>query len=217
MAAITRTSTRSVRSAPSGSNSRSCSTRSSLPCSGPGSVPISSRKMLPPLARAKRPFLFDVAPGERAAHVAEQLRFQQCLRDGGAVHLDERHVPLGAAVVNRPRHQLLAGPRLARDEHGALGLGHALGPVDDLLHRPAAADDAVVAELLVTLAEQVAMLGAKPLVLDGPADGDEQVIDLERLLQEVERSELHRRDGIRDGRVRRHHDDLRPLGLGHRS
>ena len=62
MAAITRTSTRSVRSAPSGSNSRSCSTRSSLDWSAGLIVPISSRKIVPPSASANLPFFVVVAP-----------------------------------------------------------------------------------------------------------------------------------------------------------
>ena len=62
VAAITRTSTLWLRSEPSGSNSRSCSTRSSLDCSAGAIVPISSRKIVPPSASANLPFLFVSAP-----------------------------------------------------------------------------------------------------------------------------------------------------------
>src|SRR5580765_84036 len=54
---MTRTSTCSVRSAPSGSISRSCRTRSSLACKAWLIVPISSRKMEPPLASENLPRL----------------------------------------------------------------------------------------------------------------------------------------------------------------
>ena len=57
--------------------------------------------------------------GEGAAHVAEQLRLQQRLGDGRAVHLDQGHLALRAAVVDGARHQLLARARLAGDEHRA--------------------------------------------------------------------------------------------------
>ena len=80
-----------------------------------------------------------------------------------------------------------------------------LGALDDLLHRAAAADDAVVIELLVALAEQVAVLGAQPLVIERAPDDDQQLVDLERLLQVVERAELHRLDRALDRGVRRHH------------
>ena len=62
MAAMIRTSIFSVRSAPSGSISRSCRTRSSFDCSVVFMVPISSRKMVPPSASANLPFLVVVAP-----------------------------------------------------------------------------------------------------------------------------------------------------------
>ena len=62
VAAMTRTSTFCVRSDPSGSNSRSCSTRSSFACSAGLIVPISSRKIVPPSASANLPFLLVVAP-----------------------------------------------------------------------------------------------------------------------------------------------------------
>ena len=77
-------------------------------------VPISSRKIVPPSARANFPFLFEVAPGEGPAHVAEELGLQEGLGDRRAVHLDERHLPLRAAVVDGARRQLLAGAGLAR-------------------------------------------------------------------------------------------------------
>jgi hypothetical protein len=85
VAAITRTSTDCVRSEPTGSNSRSCSTRSSLACTGRPSVPISSRNSVPPSASAKRPRRFALAPvkapftcpnssdSSRASGIAAQL------------------------------------------------------------------------------------------------------------------------------------------------
>ena len=58
---------------------------------------------------------------------------------------------------------------------------------------------------------QVAVLGAQPLVLERAVDDDQQLVDLERLLQVVERAELHRLDRALDRGVRGHHQDLRPL------
>ena len=121
---------------------------------------------------------------------------------------------LRAAIVDRARDQLLAGAGLAGDQHGALGLGHQLRPLDHFLHRPAAADDAVVIELLVALVDQIAVVGAQPLVLERAPDDDEQLVDLERLLQVVERAELHRLDRALDRGVRGHHQDLRTFTFG---
>ena len=80
------------------------------------------------------------------------------------------------------------------------------------LHRPAAADHAVVVEVGVALADQVGVLGAQPLVRERPVDHHEQLVDLERLLQVVEGAEPHRLDRALDGGVRGHDHDLRQLG-----
>ena len=53
-------------------------------------------------------------------------------------------------------------------------------------------------------------------MLERAAHDDQQLVDLERLLQVVERAELHRLDRALDRRVRRHHQDLRALALGRR-
>src|SRR6267154_2627075 len=62
VAAIKRASVRSVRELPSRSNSLSCSTRRSLVCNSRGISPISSKKIVPPLATSKRPMRCAIAP-----------------------------------------------------------------------------------------------------------------------------------------------------------
>jgi hypothetical protein len=52
--------------------------------------PISSRKIVPPSATSNSPLLVAVGAGERAAHVAEQLRLEQRLGHRAAVDRDER-------------------------------------------------------------------------------------------------------------------------------
>ena len=56
---------------------------------------------------------------ERAAHVAEELGLEQRFRNRAAVERDEPIRAARAGVMNRPRRELLAGSRLARDEHRA--------------------------------------------------------------------------------------------------
>ena len=53
---------------------------------------------------------------------------------------DERAVAALAVIVQRARHQLLAGPGLARDHHGEVGLHQARQHAVDFLHRRRAAD-----------------------------------------------------------------------------
>ena len=56
--------------------------------------------------------------GEGAAHVAEELRFGQRLDQVGAVEGDERAAGRSAERMQRSRHQLLAGARLAVNQDG---------------------------------------------------------------------------------------------------
>ena len=147
----------------------------------------------------------------------EQLRFEQRLRNGRAVHLDQRHVALRAAVMDGTRHHLLAGAGLAGDQHRALRLRDQLGTLQDVLHRAAAADDAVVVEFGVALADQVLALRPEALMLERVADEREQLVDLERLLEEVLDAQLEGLAHNLRGSVRRHHHHhLRPLGRRHR-
>ena len=64
-----------------------------------------------------------VGAGEGAAFVAEQLGLQQVARNRRGVQRDEGAAGAHAMAVQRPRHQLLAGAGLARDQHRDLGLG----------------------------------------------------------------------------------------------
>ena len=91
--------------------------------------------------------------------------------------------------------------------------GDELGALDHFLHRAAAADDAVVVELGVALADQVLPLGLQAQALDGAAGQREQFVDLERLLEEVLDAELERLAHDLGGSVRRHHDYLRAFGF----
>ena len=60
--------------------------------------------------------------GERAARVSEQLAFEQSLRNRRTVDRQKR--PLAAAaIVDRPRDQLLAGAAFAGDQHARVALG----------------------------------------------------------------------------------------------
>jgi hypothetical protein len=69
-------------------------------------------------------------------------------------------------------------------------------------------------ELLVALGAQVPVLSAQALMVEGTAHHHQQFVDLERLLQVIERAELHRLDRALDSGVRRHHQHLRTLAFG---
>ena len=78
--------------------------------------------------------------GEGAVLVAEQLGFEQVLRDGGAVDGDE--LALAAArLVDRAGQQFLAGAARAQQHHRHIGVGDTLDGARDLEHFGRGADD----------------------------------------------------------------------------
>ena len=120
------------------------------------SSPISSRKSVPPSASSNRPLLARLRAGERALLVAEELRLDQRVGQRRAAHLDERLLRAQRVVVDGVRDQLLAGARLAADEHGRVGRRDLRDLLVHLPHRPAGADDVREVVALAQLLAQVA-------------------------------------------------------------
>ena len=73
--------------------------------------------------------------------MAEQLGFEQILRNGGGVDGDERLVGARAVAVQGARHQFLAGARFAVDQHGGVRLRQAADGAEHFLHRRRLAED----------------------------------------------------------------------------
>ncbi len=197
---------------PSRRNLRSCSTRSSFTCTTGLISPISSRKIVPFSATSMSPFLLRIGAGERAAHVAEELRVEQRLGERAAVDGDEGPILPRRVDVDRPRDELLAGPALAGDEDGAAGRRNGLDQVEQREHRAAAADDVreLVRRLERALEQHVLLL--QPLPLELLADAHAQVaLELRPFVHVVGRPEPQRLDRRLGGGERRH-DDRREIG-----
>ena len=79
--------------------------------------------------------------------MAEQLALEQVLGDRRAVDGDERPLPRGDTLVQRPRHQLLARAALAEQQHGRVAGGGALQRTQRLLERRVLAEHARQPEL----------------------------------------------------------------------
>ena len=139
---------------------------------------------------------------ERAAHVAEELRLEQGLRQRAAVHGDERPLAPRAGVVDGLGDDLLAGARLAGDEHGGVGGGDPRHEIEDPLHLGRAGHDAAGAEPVAHLPAQILVLAAERALVEGPIDPMEELIRLPPLLEVVEGAEP-------DGLLRRF-----PAGIG---
>ena len=149
--------------------------------------------------------------GERPALVPEHLGLDQVPRDRRAVHRDERPPRPAAGGVNRGGHQLLAGARFAGDEHPSLGGRHPRDEGAHLAHGRAVADEGAPAGQLRV---QRAILRPGPVELQCRPHRHQHRFRGERLLQELERSLLHRAHGVGELGLATHHDDrCRPAAI----
>ena len=158
----------------------------------------------PARRRGEAPRAILAGVGERAAHVAEQLALDERIGQRAHVDLDERSAAPPALLVERARHQLLAGARLADDEdarvrrrdgaHHAHDRAHRRRPPELVVHRRVrGAGRARAAQRQLRAARR------------------EQPVVVPRLAHVVARAELHRLDRALDGGPRRHQHD-RQLG-----
>ena len=93
--------------------------------------------------------------GERASFVPEQFTFEQPRGDRRAVQFHERAMRAAAQLMDRSRHQFLAGAGFALDQHGGIG---GRGRFDLLQHaaqRSAGPDDFIEAILAADLFLQI--------------------------------------------------------------
>jgi hypothetical protein len=164
-------------------------------------------------------------PGEGPLLVAEQLGLDELLGDRGAVDLDEGLRGPGAVLVDRTRDELLARPRLARDEDGRLRRRSERDRVLHATDRGRAPDHR---EPLLERELEVAVLADETPLLERIADDDQDPVAAQRLLDEVERPQTGGLDRGRDRPVPGHDDhrerrvelldageDLEPVHPGH--
>ena len=142
--------------------------------------------------------------------MAEQLAFEERFGQRGAVHLDERAARGERILVQDVGDQFLARARLARDEDGGIGRRRAPDHLEDARHLRAGADD-LVPQPLVGLGRGRVHLRFLLLRIEEGAHLLEDVLDVERLVQVIERAEHRRLDGDGGGREGGHHDDRHRL------
>ena len=87
------------------------------------------------VGRLEEAFAVVVGAGERALAVAEELGLEQLLGNRAAVDRHERHRAAHAHFMDGARDQLLAGARLAGDEHRRHAARDLLDQRANLLHR----------------------------------------------------------------------------------
>ena len=112
-----------------------------------------------------------------------------------------------ARVVDRPRHQFLARPALALDQHRAAQARHVPRQLEDLHHARALADDVLEAVLLRQLLAQDGVLALQVLDLDDAAHQQRDLLRVARLDDVLLRALLHGGDGGIHGGIRGDDDD----------
>ena len=187
--------------------------------------PISSRNRVPPSACSNRPRRMGLGAGKGAAFVAKQLRLHQLARDSGHIESDEGVLGPRAVPVQGPRHQLLAGARLAVDQHRDVGSRQPPDGAEHLLHGRRF-------EPMISGGVAAVVAGSRhvvlPVVGEGPGDEGDRLIDVERLRQVFEGTALVGGHGAVEIRVAGHDDDremraagrdlaeqLQAVGVGH--
>ena len=146
--------------------------------------------------------------GERAPLVAEELAFEQLLRQCRRGDVDERPGRPRAVVVNGLGREVLPGSGLAAQEQRRGGAGRDLA--QQFLHaghRRRRPDDGVEAVVAPLAAAERHHLAAQRQRFERLLSQHHDVVEIERLVDVVEGAELHRLDGVLDGRERRHQDD----------
>ena len=109
-------------------------------------------------------------------------------------------------MVDRPGDDFLAGAGLARDQNRARRPRDGLEHVKQIAHGAAAADDALEAVALLELLPQPGVFAAQAPLLDGALQRVPELVELERLGDEVGRAALDDLDRVPDRAIAGHHD-----------
>ena len=101
-------------------------------------------------------------PRERAGLMPEQRALDQLGWQGAAVDRDQGPLPAGRQPMQALGQQLLAGARLAGEQHRRIEAGDRLEPRERLLHRRAAGDERAPRLRLAPLIAELAVLRVGP-------------------------------------------------------
>jgi hypothetical protein len=96
------------------------------------------------VGRFKAALTADGGVGKGPLFMAEELAFDEGLRDGGAVYLHKSPIRPGGKPVNRLGHQLFSGPVFPGDQDPGIGVGGLFYQVPNLGNGRARSDDIVL-------------------------------------------------------------------------
>ena len=153
------------------------------------------------------PGLACYGPGERALLVAEQLGFEQILRDSHTVDRDKRTAGPRAERVEPASEELFPGAAFSLEQDRRIGRRRTVQLLGDLPERRIVPDDAGSPATLGHLFLEQEILGLHAALSDGALDQQQQVVGLDWLGEEVGGTLPHGGDGVLDAAVGGHHDD----------
>ena len=137
----------------------------------------------------------------------KQFRFQQVLGQRAAVDGHKGMMLPVAVEVESARHQLFSRPAFAHDQHGAVGIGHFVNQIVNVLHLSAGADDVLKAIPVLEFLAEINIFPQSRLVIERPLHRHLQLIDLERLGHVIVGTHLHGLDRRLHRRVGRDQND----------
>ena len=130
------------------------------------------------------------------ALVAEEFVLHQPLRNCGAIQSHKWLFAPRRKMMNSAGKEFFARAAFAQQQDGGIGCGHALDLVAGFLHGSVFAEDAREAIARGILLAEQEVFAQQFLLLRGALDQQLQVVQVHRLLDEVEGSTLHRSYGL---------------------
>jgi len=134
--------------------------------------------------------------GEGAAFVTEEFVFEERVGNGGAIESDERLLAAMRKLMDGAGEEFLAGAAFAEKQNGGVGGSDFLELMTDGLHGRGFADDAREAVTGGEFFAQDEIFAEEFLLAGGALDEKLEVIEVHRLLNEVESAFFHGGDGF---------------------
>ncbi len=157
------------------------------------------------------PISFARRARERPFLIAEELRLDEILWNGGAVDLDEGPLCALAVVVKRVRDELLARAVLPLNQNIRVAARNAFDQLEHFVHLLALADDVAEPELPVELLFEQKIFPDEIAAFDRALEHLQQRVGLDGLLHETVRPGFHRLNRLDDTPMSGDDDDL---GIG---
>ena len=134
-------------------------------------------------------------PGKGAFLVAEELAFEQVLRDGAAIDRDERTLGAVAQSVDCASDELFSRPAIAPHENAGVGARNPAHRLEYALHGGAKPDDSLE-RFVRAVSLKLSVLSLELVHVKSPAQDDIELVNLDRLVEVVVGAEADRAERV---------------------